>query len=172
LVCKLLISRAYFCKKLEEGPSRGDPEAAAIFTGAPGEAEAARELVRQVDSARCLSLAGKTTLRQLLVLYGLAEVLVTNDSGPAHFATLTPIDVVVLFGPETPQLFAARSVRTHPLWAGLACSPCINAFNNRNSSCRDNMCMQRLTVDQVFAKVCHVYESRRTAEREGVRIPA
>jgi ADP-heptose:LPS heptosyltransferase len=28
-------------------------------------------------------------------------VLVTNDSGPAHFATLTGIHVVVFFGPET-----------------------------------------------------------------------
>jgi ADP-heptose:LPS heptosyltransferase len=34
------------------------------------------------------------------VIYGLAEVLVTNDGGPAHFAALTPIDVVTLFGPE------------------------------------------------------------------------
>ena len=56
-------------------------------------------------------LAGKTTLRQLLVLYTLAEVLVTNDSGPAHFATLTRIRVVMLFGPETPELFAARTSR-------------------------------------------------------------
>jgi ADP-heptose:LPS heptosyltransferase len=142
------------------------PDAAVLFTGAPSEAAAVEELVRAVDSPRCASMAGKTTLRQLLVLYTLAEVLVTNDSGPAHFATLTPIDVVVLFGPETPQLFAARGPRTHPLWAGLACSPCINAFNDRTSSCRDNCCMQRITVDQVFAEVQRCYESRVIVERK------
>lgn len=141
------------------------PEVAIAFTGSPAEAEAVRELVCEVGSPRCISVAGKTTLGQLLVLYGLAEVLVTNDSGPAHFATLTSIDVVVLFGPETPRLFAARSPRTHPLWAGLACSPCINAFNNRNSSCRDNVCMQRLTVDEVFAEVNRVYEGRKAPLR-------
>ncbi len=134
------------------------PEVCVVFTGAPGEAAAAADLVEQVASPRCISLAGRTTLRQLLVLCCLADVLVTNDSGPAHFASLTPVQVVVLFGPETPRLFAATSSRTHPLWAGLACSPCINAFNDRKSPCRDNVCMQNITVDQVFGEVCRLYE--------------
>ena len=34
-------------------------------------------------------------------------MLVTNESGPTHFATLTPIRVVALFEPETPALYAA-----------------------------------------------------------------
>ncbi len=135
--------------------------AVVVFTGAPNEARAAEELVRQVGSERCASVAGHTTLRQLMVLYTLAEVLVTNDSGPAHFATLTPIDVVVLFGPETPRLFAGVGNRTRPLWAGLACSPCINAFNDRNSNCRDNACMKHITVEQVFAAVNAALSERR-----------
>jgi ADP-heptose:LPS heptosyltransferase len=130
------------------------------FTGAPEEAPATAELVRQVGSNRCLSLAGKTTLRQLLVLYTLAEVLVTNDSGPAHFATLTPIRVVTLFGPETPALFAARTPRNTVVWAGLACSPCVNAYNHRQSPCRNNLCMQAITVEQVVAEVCRACETK------------
>jgi ADP-heptose:LPS heptosyltransferase len=146
------------------------PDVTIVFTGAPSEAEAVANLVRQVDSPRCISLAGQTTLRQLLVLYSLAEVMVTNDSGPAHFATLTPIDVVVVFGPETPRLFAARSPRTRALWAGLACSPCLNAFNNRNSACRDNVCMQRITVDEVFAEVRSRFEARQGSYRVALPI--
>ncbi len=136
------------------------PEIFVAFAGAPNEAAAAAELVRRVASDRCISLAGKTTLRQLLVIYTLAEVLVTNDSGPAHFATLTPIHVVTLFGPETPELFAARTPRNTVLWAGIACSPCVNAYNNRQSPCRNNLCMQSIEVNQVFAAVCRVYEQR------------
>lgn len=134
------------------------PDMCIAFTGAPSEAAAAAALAAQTGSPRCISLAGRTTLRQLLVLCCLADVLVTNDSGPAHFASLTPVQVVVLFGPETPRLFAAASPRTHALCAGLACSPCINAFNDRKSPCRDNVCMQSITVDQVFAEVCQLYE--------------
>jgi ADP-heptose:LPS heptosyltransferase len=133
---------------------------AVAFTGSPEEAPRIEELVRAVGSPRCICLAGRTTLRQLVVVYGLAEVLVTNDSGPAHFAALTEIDVVSLFGPETPLLFAAPGPRSHTLWAGLACSPCLNAFNNRQTACRDNVCMQRITVDQVFEAVCRIYRQR------------
>ena len=107
-----------------------------------------------------LALAGKTTLRQLLVLYARSEILVTNDSGPAHFASMTPIHVVTLFGPETPALFAARSPNASVLWSGIACSPCVNAYNNRQSVCRNNLCMQAISVDQVFAKVSAIYEAR------------
>lgn len=138
------------------------PEVFIAFTGAKNEAAKAREMVARVNSPRCFSLAGETTLRQLLVLYGLAEVLVTNDSGPAHFAALTPIHTVTLFGPETPLLFAALTPRNTALWAGLACSPCVSALNNRQSVCRDNVCMQRITPDQTFAAVCKSYLGRQS----------
>ena len=117
-------------------------------------------MAAQVGSDRCFSLAGRTTLRQLLVVYCLAEVLVTNDSGPAHFSALTPIDVITLFGPETPKLFAARTPRSHVFWEGLACSPCVNAFNGRTSACTNNACMQRIDVGRVFEKTCEIYERR------------
>jgi ADP-heptose:LPS heptosyltransferase len=129
------------------------------FTGAPAEAAANSQLADEVGSDRVIRLAGKTTLRQVLVLYVRSEILVTNDSGPAHFASMTPIRVVTLFGPETPALFAARSPNATALWAGIACSPCVNAYNNRQSVCRNNLCMQAITVDDVFKEVTRIYDS-------------
>ena len=111
---------------------------------------------------RVIPLAGKTTLRQVLALYTRSAILVTNDSGPAHFASMTPIHVVTLFGPETPALFAARSPNAIALWAGIACSPCVNAYNNRQSVCRNNLCMQAITVDDVFKEVTGIYDSLKT----------
>jgi ADP-heptose:LPS heptosyltransferase len=143
------------------------PEAQVGFTGAPEEAPETGRLVREVHSQRCICLGGRTTLRQLMVLYTLAEILVTNDSGPAHFAALTPIHVITLFGPETPALFAARTPRHQALWLGLGCSPCVNAYNNRQSPCRDNVCMTQITVEQVFQEVCRVYAARRGATSAG-----
>ena len=133
------------------------------FTGAPSEAAAINQLAQDVGSSRVLALAGKTTLRQVLVLYTRSEILVTNDSGPAHFASMTPIHVVTLFGPETPALFAARSTNTSVFWAGIACSPCVNAYNNRQTVCRNNLCMQAITVEQVLERVTQVYDSRRNS---------
>lgn len=123
------------------------------FTGAPSERPAGEALVRKVGDPRCFSLVGRTSMRDLVVLYTQAEVLVTNDSGPAHFATLTDINVVTLFGPETPAIFGVKGPRSHVIWAGLPCSPCVNAANNRTSACRNNLCMQAISVEKVFAKV-------------------
>src|SRR5258705_2118259 len=134
------------------------------FTGSPAEAVPNNRLANEVGSSRVIPLAGKTTLRQVLVLYTRSEILVTNDSGPAHFASMTPIRVVTLFGPETPALFSARSPNATALWAGIACSPCVNAYNNRQSVCRNNLCMQAITVDDVFKEVTGIYDSlKRTA---------
>lgn len=127
------------------------------MTGGPNEIGAIEKLALKVGSPRCSSLAGKTSLRQLLVLYTLAKVLVTNDSGPAHFASFTSIRVITLFGPKTPALFAARTPRETTIWKGIACSPCVNAFNNRQSSCKNNVCMQFITVEEVLAEVSEVY---------------
>lgn len=126
------------------------------FTGSPDEADSADELVAAVGSNRCFSMAGKTTLRQLLTLYCLADVLVTNDSGPAHFAALTPVRVVTLFGPETPTRFGSRGPRAHILWKDIPCSPCVDAYNDRLSTCRNNECMQQITTDEVLNAVADV----------------
>src|SRR5215831_8086670 len=136
------------------------PELFIGFTGAPDEAVPNNRLADEVGSDRVIRLAGKTTLRQVLVLYTRSKILVTNDSGPAHFASLTPIRVVTLFGPETPALFAVRSPNATALWAGIACSPCVNAYNNRQSVCRNNLCMQAITVDEVSERVIRAYDSR------------
>jgi len=131
------------------------------LTGAPEEAGATARLAQEIGSDRCVSLAGKVTLRQLFVLYCRSELLVTNDSGPAHFASMTPIHVITLFGPETPALFAARTPRNTAIWAGIACSPCVSAQNNRRSPCRRNVCMERITVEEVFKEASHALDSRR-----------
>ena len=140
-----------------------DPDLTIAFTGAPSEAPPIDALVRQVGDARCVSMAGKTTMRQLLVLCTLADVLVTNDSGPAHFAALTDIDIVTLFGPETPRLWGVLGPRSHVISLGLPCTPCVSAYNNRLSSCRNNLCMQGITVDMVHATVRRVIDQRRAA---------
>ncbi len=135
------------------------PQSRLVVTGAPAEQAAADQLCRAIDSPRAVSAAGSTSLRELLTLYTLASVLVTNDSGPAHFASLTPVHTVVLFGPETPLLFGSRSPATTIIWKQLACSPCVSVFNHRQSPCRNNVCMQSITVDEVFDAVCSAVAS-------------
>lgn len=129
------------------------PSLRIVLTGGASEQAAVEQLQGQLNSTRVISVAGQTTLRELLTLYSVADVLVTNDSGPAHFASLTLVRTIVLFGPETPRLFAPRSPQTTVIWKELACSPCVSVFNHRLSPCRNNVCMQSISVDEVLAAV-------------------
>jgi ADP-heptose:LPS heptosyltransferase len=130
-----------------------DPRVLVGFTGAPSEQEPVEALVRQLDNPRVFNLAGRTTLRELFAVYDACDVLVTNDSGPGHFSSLTDIHTVVIFGPETPALYGPLGRNAHVLYASLACSPCVNALNHRFSPCRNNVCMQTITAEQAFEKV-------------------
>jgi len=136
------------------------PGALVVLTGAPSEQAAAEALCRSLGSPRVMSVAGQTTLRELLTLYTLANVLVTNDSGPGHFASLTPVHAIVLFGPETPRLFGPLAPSTTVIWKELACSPCVSVFNHRLSPCRNNVCMQSISVDEVFDAVRSAISAR------------
>lgn len=119
----------------------GIPNSFVLLTGAPKESESIARLEATVGRTRCRSVAGKTTLRELLTLYSRSALMVTNDSGPAHFATLTDIEVVVLFGPETPLLWRPLGGRVSVVYRGIACSPCFTVYNGRQSKCRRNACM-------------------------------
>ena len=120
-----------------------------LLTGAPSEKEEAGQMAKQVDSPRCINFAGKLTLVELPILYSISQVMVTNDSGPGHFSSITNMPTLVLFGPETPALYGSLGNST-PVYAGLACSPCVSAWNHRKTPCTDNVCLQAITVDQVY----------------------
>lgn len=139
------------------------PDVTLVLTGAPSERSGVEDVCRRIGTERTLSVAGRTTLREVIVLYTLADVLVTNDSGPGHFASMTGIDNIVLFGPETPVLFGPLGTNRHVHWAQLACSPCVNPYNHRFSPCTNNRCMQAIGTDEVYGTVASCLAARRAA---------
>jgi ADP-heptose:LPS heptosyltransferase len=134
------------------------PDALVLITGAPNERAEAEALAKDCGP-RCVSLAGHTALSELPALYSLAKLMVTNDSGPSHFAAASGLKTIVLFGPETPKLYQPLGP-SRAIYAGLACSPCVSASNHRKTACTDNVCMQAISVDQVFAAVTEELASR------------
>jgi len=120
-----------------------------LITGAANEIAEAEQLQDLVDHPRCVNFAGALKLEELPVLYSLATLMLTNDSGPAHFSAITPLRTFVLFGPETPKLYGSLGNST-PLYAGLACSPCVSAANHRKTPCTDNVCLQAISVEDVM----------------------
>mgnify|MGYP006289740017 CR=1 FL=1 len=120
--------------------------------GLKDDAALARELKALVGSALCIDLTGYTrSIRELLMLFYAADLLITNDGGPGHFATLTPIQTLVFFGPETGKLYGPLGKRNVVLESGIACSPCLSAYNHRLTYCDgDNQCLKRIAPDPVL----------------------
>jgi ADP-heptose:LPS heptosyltransferase len=124
-------------------------DAIVLLTGAPAEKEGAQLLADYVGDKRCINFAGAVKFLQLPALYTLSKFMLTNDSGPAHFASITDMHTFVLFGPETPALYGSLGPTT-PIYAGMACSPCVSASNHRKTPCTDNQCIQIITPEWVF----------------------
>lgn len=129
-----------------------------LLIGAAEDRTSTAAIAEQVHDPRCVDVAGVFPLGQLPALFSLSAAMVSNDSGPAHFAAVTALPVVALFGPETPVLFRPLG-RATVLSANLACSPCVNVGNQRRTACTDNQCMKQITVAQVFAATCAVLET-------------
>ena len=134
------------------------PQAIVLITGDPREREEAERLKGQVGDDRCVNFAGKVKFAELPLLYSISEFMVTNDSGPPHFAAITDMPTFVIFGPETPALYGSLG-KTTPIYAGLACSPCVSASNHRKTACRDNVCLKVIKPLQVFKTIQHEIES-------------
>jgi ADP-heptose:LPS heptosyltransferase len=136
-----------------------------LITGSPAEREEALRMQEKVSHPRFRSFAGMHKLMAITALYNVAEVLVSNDSGPAHFSAIAPIRSIVLFGPETPKLYGSLG-NTEAIWAALSCSPCVTAANQKNSACNDAVCMKLITPERVLESVRGVLNG--TAARRDV----
>jgi ADP-heptose:LPS heptosyltransferase len=124
------------------------------LVGLPQDTPQAQEVLAQLEGKDSLAIdmTGYThNLEELLMLFHHAHLLVTNDGGPGHFASLTPIQTLMFFGPETSRLYGPISARATALELGLACSPCLSAYNHRDSFCDgDNQCLKRITPQTVL----------------------
>lgn len=118
----------------------------------------ARQLVANVEArfpaSPVIDLTGYTrSISELLALFHGARLLVTNDGGPGQFAALTPVWTLMLFGPETPSLYAPLTPRCYSFYSQWPCSPCLTAYNHRASYCDgDNQCLKVIAPADVLAK--------------------
>ena len=101
------------------------------------------------------SLGNNATVLMDLPLGVLAGVLercakfISNDTGPMHLAVALGTPTLALFGPGNFERFAPRHAPHVAIREHVECSPC-KQFSNR---CRDNVCMQLITVERVWSEV-------------------
>jgi len=70
---------------------------------------------------------------------------------------------MVFFGPETPQLYGALSEKSWNFFESYPCSPCLTAYNHRNSPCDgDNRCISGISPERVLNKAHEILQNSRT----------
>lgn len=121
----------------------------------------------------CIDLIGKTSIRELMSLFEISQVLISHDSGIVHLASLSSIYTIALFGPETPLLYEPLTQSKQIIYKDFSCSPCLSAYNYKYSSCRENKCMRAITVEEVYANVVNAlgkgnrYDDKGLQEEKG-----
>lgn len=131
--------------------------------GLAGDKELARGIQAHCQDTNCVDLTGYTaTVRDLMLIFHFASLLITNDGGPGHFASMTPIPALLLYGPECPVLYGPLGDNAYCFHASLSCSPCLTAYNHRNTPCDgNNLCLKSIPVEEVISKAHEMLEGRR-----------
>ncbi len=107
------------------------------------------------NKEKVMNLAGKTNIPQLLALIEQVDMVISNDSGPLHFAVMMGTPSISFFGPESPVQYGPKGSIHTVIYKGYYCSPCLHVYNEKNSKCKNNFCLKDISVNEVFEVVEH-----------------
>ncbi len=114
----------------------------------PGESEIADKIVQQSKAKFINTGPDRVGLGVLKALVQRSHLVITNDTGPRHYAVAFDKPVVVLMGPTDPRHTQCHLDKTIVLREDLPCSPC-----HLKVCPIDHPCMLNLTPEKVFAAV-------------------
>ena len=150
--------------QLAERLLREHPGARIAFIGAKSERAYVERVAGLVHSPRAFSTAGELSLRELLVLFAEAALVVSNDSGPMHLACLVDAPVVGLFFADSPTLFAPIGSRVRSVVPPLYSIPLFTVYNGKDITVGrpageiTNAAACTVTVDDVMTAVDEVLD--------------
>ena len=96
----------------------------------------------------CINLIGRTTLEQLIEELRKCQLLLTNDTGTMHLATLLGVPVVAVFGSTEPSLTGPLGKGNRIIRHQVECSPCF-----LRECPLDFRCMKAVSAEEVAASI-------------------
>ncbi|HEY3662491.1 MAG TPA: lipopolysaccharide heptosyltransferase II [Chthoniobacterales bacterium] len=100
---------------------------------------------------QCRNLIGQTTLEQLIEELQKCRLLLTNDTGTMHLATLLGVPVVAVFGSTEPALTGPMGRGNKIVRHQVECSPCF-----LRECPLDFRCMKAVSGEEVAAHVAQI----------------
>lgn len=115
--------------------------------GTAAEAVVGQQIAEQLGE-RCINRIGKTSLQDLIAELRDCRLLLTNDTGTMHLATLLGVPVVAIFGSTEPRLTGPLGPANVVIRHHVECSPCF-----LRECPLDFRCMNAVTSEEVTAAV-------------------
>ena len=141
-------------------------EGSVVLVGSSAERGLADRIVAATSARRnpALNLAGETSLKQLAVLLGASDLIVSNDSGPMHLAAAMGTPVVGIFTCTSPFLSGPAGTDHELIFTGVPCagSYCKSCPMRGKSHLG---CLSELPVERVWNAVERILDRRHPAAR-------
>ncbi len=135
-----------------------------ILFGTPGDAGIGATIEASVGN-NCINRIGKTTMHDLIAELGECALLLTNDTGTMHLATILGVPVVAVFGSTEPHLTGPLGNAGHVIRHQVECSPCF-----LRECPIDFRCMKAVTVQEVVRTVSSLLRIREAPLDHGHRV--
>jgi heptosyltransferase-2 len=116
-----------------------------LIVPGPGEVEIARGIQTKMQRKPFLLANPVIPLDTLMALIESCSLVITNDTGPRHFAVAFDKPVVVIMGPTDPRYTNSNLEKTIVLRKDIDCSPC-----HLKVCPSDHRCMTEITPDRVI----------------------
>ncbi|MCA1592294.1 MAG: lipopolysaccharide heptosyltransferase II [Acidobacteria bacterium] len=129
-----------------------------LLVGAGEEREVSDEVAARMRR-RPIVLTGQTELAQMVAVLCVADLLVTNDTGPAHIVAALGRPVVVIFGPTNPHTTRPFSTLAEVVREPPVCAPCM-----LRDCPIDHRCMTAISPAEVFARALKAMATNRAVE--------
>ncbi|MGH7935112.1 MAG: glycosyltransferase family 9 protein [Candidatus Binataceae bacterium] len=140
-------------------PAPDGPALFPVLLGGADETGLATEVMRHLDPAAALNLAGRTGLRDLFAIFAECAVAFGPDSGPMHIAAAVGCPIVSLWGSTSPRRSAPWGYADLAIHSDIPCHPC---YLRQCPIGRE--CMRRIAPQEVVAMVRRTLAARRRAE--------
>jgi heptosyltransferase II len=114
-----------------------------LLTGR-GEDKIAEAILAKTRAPIINTAYDRIDLEMLKPLVKRCDLLVTNDTGPRHYAVAFGVPAVVIMGPTDPRYTAANLEKTTVIRIDLECSPC-----HKKICPTDHRCMRGITPQMV-----------------------
>lgn len=121
-----------------------------VLIGSPDELEVSKE-VYALAKFKPILLTGKTSLAEAVAVLSVVDLLVTNDTGPAHIAPALSTKTIVIFGPTIPDTTRPFSNLAQIIRKPPDCAPCM-----LRDCPIDHRCMTAISAADVFNEVTKV----------------